>query len=210
MRSPFVAETLYHERNGSRAGDTTMNVKQLMTVEDVWNVPERDGMRYELIDGELTEVPGATVLHGLIAALVYKLIEGFVQQRDLGLVLPDGVGYVLRREPDQLRIPDVSFVSWNEVPDDGIPEGFWEGPPTLAVEIIWPHDRAVDIHDKVRVYLAAGTRLVWVLWPQQTSVTIYDADGQRELGPEGELDGRDVLPGFRARVGDLFEVRRRR
>lgn len=45
---------------------------------------------------------------------------------------------MLRREPDQLRIPDVSFVSWNEVPDDGIPEGFWEGPPTLAVEIISP------------------------------------------------------------------------
>lgn len=187
-----------------------MSVKHLLTAEDVLDLPETPGYTFELIDGELKEVPGATVLHGLIAALVYKLIEGFVQQRDLGLVLPDGVAYVLRRSPDQLRIPDVSFVAWHDVPDDGVPEGFWEGAPTLVVEIISPHDRAAEVHDKVREYLAGGTRLVWVLWPQQTSVTIYDADGQRELGPDDQLDGRDVLPGFHARVGDLFEVRRRR
>lgn len=187
-----------------------MNVKQRMTAEDVWDLPERDGMIYEMIDGELREVPGATVLHGLIVAVVFELIKGFARQHDLGLVLPDGVGYVLRRDPDQLRIPDVSFVAWDEVPDEGIPEAFWEGAPTLAVEIISPNDRAVDIHDKVRAYLTAGTRLVWVLWPQQTSVTVYDPDGQRELGPDDELGGGDVLPGFRVRVGDLFEVRRRR
>lgn len=187
-----------------------MNVKQLMTAEDILDLPERPGVRYELIDGELREVPGAGALHGLIALMVLNLVQDFVQRRGLGVVFADGVGYVLRRDPDQLRIPDVSFVAWDEVPDEGIPEGFWEGPPALAVEIVSSHDRAVDIHDKVRAYLSAGTRLVWVLWPQQTSVTIYDPAGQRELGPDDELDGGDVLPGFRVRVGDLFEVRRRR
>jgi Uma2 family endonuclease len=181
-----------------------------MTAEDVLDLPERPGMVCELVAGELREVPGAGALHGLIAAKVLDRIHGFVQQRDLGLVLPDGVGYVLSRDPDQLRIPDVSFVVWDKVPDDGIPDGFWEGSPTLAVEIISPQDWAVDIHAKVRGYLEAGTRQVWVLWPQQTSVTIYDPAGQRELGPDEELSGGDVLPGFRACVGDLFEVRRRR
>ena len=155
-------------------------------------------------------MPVATMLHGLIAAVVLRLIEGFVRQRDLGLALSDRVGYVLRREPDQLRILDVSFVAWSQVPEDGIPEGFWEGAPTLAVEIVSPHDRAADIHQKVRDCLDAGTRLVWVLWPQQTSVTVYDANGQRELGSDDQLDGGDVLPGFSAPVGSLFEVRRHR
>lgn len=187
-----------------------MNVRQLMTAEEVWELPERAGTTYELIDGELREVPGAGALHGLIAAMLYGLIHTFVREQDLGVVLGDGVGYVLRRDPDQLRIPDVSFVPWNDVPQEGVPEGFWERPPALAVEIISPQDRADDIHEKVREYLDAGTRQVWVLWPRRNSATVYDVEGQRELGPDDELDGRDVLPGFRVRAGDLFEVRRRR
>lgn len=187
-----------------------MSVKQLMTAENVLELPERPGFTFELIDGELRELPGATALHSLIALAVLKLIDPFVHERSLGIVFPDGVAYVLDRDPDQIRIPDVSFVAWHMVPDEGIPEGFWEGAPTLAVEVISPHDRAVDIHRKVRDYLDAGTRLVWVLWPQQSSVTVYDAGGQRELRAHDELEGGDVLTGFRVRVGDLFEVRRRR
>ncbi len=187
-----------------------MSVKHLLTAEDVLDLPEKPGYTIELIDGELREVPGAGALHGVIALMLIELLQGFVRQWSLGLVLPDGVGYVLRREPDQLRIPDVSFLAWSQVPEDGIPEGFWEGAPTLAVEIVSPHDRAADIHRKVHDYLDAGTRLVWVLWPQQTAVTVYDADGQRELGSDDQLDGGDVLPGFSVPVGDLFEVRRHR
>ena len=64
---------------------------------------------------------------------------------------------------------------------------------------------------KVREYLAAGTRLVWVLWPKHRSVTVHSPSGaSRDLGPEAELDGGDVLPGFRAPVAELFAVRRRR
>lgn len=187
-----------------------MNVKQLMTAEDVLRLPEKPGVTFELIDGELHDVPGATALHGLIAAMVHELIQGFVRQRDLGLVFPDGVGYVLDRDPDHIRIPDVSFVAWSEVPVDGVPERFWEGAPTLAVEVISSNDRAADIHRKVRDYLDAGTGVVWVLWPRPNSMTVYDRDGQRELVADDELDGGDALPGFRIRVGDVFEVRRRR
>ena len=79
------------------------------------------------------------------------------------------------------------------------------------MEIVSPGDRANDIHDKVREYLAAGTAMVWVLWPRSQSATVYGPDGSaRELGPDDELDGGDVLPGFRVRAGELFAVRRRR
>jgi Uma2 family endonuclease len=203
-----------HERVSSVKSVTsrseTMSVKQLMTAEDVLEMPEKPGFTFELIDGELREVPGAGALHNLVALMILKLVQGFVEQRDLGIVFSDGLGFVLRRDPDQLRIPDVSFVAWDQVPDDGIPEGFWEGAPVLAVEVISPHDRASDIHDRVRDYLDAGTRVVWVFWPRQTSVTVYDRDGQRELGADHQLGGGDALPGFTARVGDLFEIPRRR
>ena len=189
-----------------------MSVKQLVTAEDLRAMPEKPGVNYELVDGELVEVPGANPLHGLIMALVLRLIDAYVRERDLGLAFGDNTGYVLRRAPDQVRIPDVSFVSWAHVPEEGVPEeGFWPFAPDLAVEIVSPGDRANDVHDKVREYLAAGTALVWVLWPRPRSVTVHTPDGlMRELGPEAELDGGDVLPGIRVRVNELFEVRRRR
>ncbi len=180
---------------------------RLMTAEELWELPERPGVRYELVRGVPVEVPGAGALHNLIAALVYRLIYEFARTRNLGLVFTDGVAYILGHNPDTVRIPDASFVSRERIPESGIPEGFWPGAPDLAVEIVSPNDRAEDVHDKVRDYLAAGTRLVWVLWPKSRSLTVYTPDGQaRELGPEQELDGGDVLPGFRAPVAALFAV----
>ena len=189
-----------------------MTVKQLLTAEELWALPEVPGKRFELLDGELIEVPGANPLHGLLVELVLRLISAQARERDLGLAFADGTGYILGRGPDRVRIPDVSFVAWERVLAEGVPdEGFWPFAPDLAVEIVSPGDRADDVHSKVREYLAAGTRLVWVLWPRERAVTAHGLDGLiRELGPEDELDGGEVLPGFRVRVADLFAVRRRR
>jgi Uma2 family endonuclease len=181
---------------------------RLMTAEELWELPEQPGVRYELVRGVPVEVPGAGALRSLIAGVVLRLIHDRVHGRNLGLAFTTGPGFVLDRNPDTVRIPDASFVSRERIPESGIPEGFWPGAPDLAVEIVSPSDRAEDVHGKVRDYLAAGTRLVWVLWPKSRSLTVYTPDGQaREFGSEQELDGGDVLPGFRVRVADLFEVK---
>ena len=188
-----------------------MTVKQLMTAEELLALTEQPGLRYELVEGVLVEVPGAGALHGLIIELVVRLVGAFARERDLGLAFGDGVGYLLRRAPDVVRIPDASFVSWERVPAEGVPEGFWPGAPDLAVEVVSPGDRADDIHDKVREYLAAGTRLVWVLWPRHRAITIYEPGGRfTELGAGDTLDGGAVLPGFRVGVEAIFAIRRER
>jgi Uma2 family endonuclease len=186
-----------------------MSVKQRVTAEELWEMPEVPGKRLELADGELVEIPGAGALHTMIVFALARLLEDFVRQHDLGL--PDGLAYVLRRGPDHVRIPDVSFVAWERVPEEGIPEGFWEGPPTLAVEVVSPHDLAEDFYERVQDYLESGVCQVWVLWPRRRSVSIYRTDADtRELGPDARLDGGDALPGFSVRVSDLFEVGVRR
>lgn len=184
-----------------------MSVKQRVTAEELWEMPEIPGKRFELVRGELVEVPGTSALHNFIAAILYRMIDAFVRPRRLGIVATDGASYLIARQPDVLRIPDVSFVSRERVPGGGIPKGYWPFAPDLVVEVVSPSDRAADLRDKVREYLNAGTRLVWVAWPEDRSVTVYGAGGEvRELGEGDELDGGEVLPGFRAPVADLFTV----
>lgn len=94
------------------------------------------------------------------------------------------------------------------MPEGGVSEWFWEGAPTLAVEIVSPEDRAVDLRERIHDYHNAGSAHVWVLWPRQRSVSVYLANGEnRELGPEAMLEAQDILPGFSVRVGSHVEIR---
>lgn len=184
-----------------------MSVKQLITIDDLWEMPEKPGVRFELVDGKLIEVTGAGGIHTMIMVTLFRLLSEFSQRHQYGIVFPDGLGYILSPHPGRLRIPDVSFASRDRIPMDGIPEGFWPGPPDLAVEIVSPNDRAEDVHAKVGEYLESGARAVSVLWPRERSVTVSGTTGPvKELGPDDELDGGDVLPGFSVRVVEVFEV----
>lgn len=184
-----------------------MSVKHLVTAEELWEMPEVPGKRFELVDGEVVEVPGASVEHNLIVNQIGDLLRPFVRQHGLGLVLTDGTGHIIRRTPDRVLLPDVAFVSWERLPGRRAPEGYSPVPPDLAVEIVSPNDRASEVHDKVREYLDAGTGMVLVLWPSSRSATVYEPGATaRELGPDDELDGGDVLHGFRVRVADLFDI----
>jgi Uma2 family endonuclease len=186
-----------------------MSVKQqLVTAEELWEMPDVPDRRIELVDGEVVQVSPAGAVHTKIMFMLAKTLDNFVSRNGLGEVMPDNLAFVLQRGPDRVRVPDVSFIAAAHVPAEGLPEGFWEGPPTLAVEVVSPHDRANDIHERVQDYLAAGTQQVWVLWPRTRSVTVYVVDGApRELGPDAVLDGGEVLPGFTVQVSDLFEIR---
>lgn len=186
-----------------------MSVKhKLVTADELWNMPDPPGKRLELVDGEVVEVSPVTMRHGVIVIIVARLIDDYVRLNNLGMVAAGNVGYVLRRSPDRVRAPDISFVAWENVPESGLPErGFWEGPPALAIEVVSPDDRMNEIHAKVQHFLAAGTQQVWVLWPSQRTMTVYASNGSaQELGPDADVDGGDILPGFTARVGDLFEL----
>jgi Uma2 family endonuclease len=132
------------ERLNRRSVD--MSVKQqLVTAEELWHMPKVPGMRFELIDGEVVKVSPASIRHGVIASAVHDAIKLHVRQQDLGLVMGDNVGYVLRHDPDHMRAPDVSFLAWDSVPEGDDLERFGQGPPTLAVEVVSPNDRANDI-----------------------------------------------------------------
>ena len=188
-----------------------MTATTLITAQDLWDMPEVPGSRLELVNGVLVEMPTASLYHNLIAFLIGRLIESFASERDLGYTFVDGVSFVLRRDPDDVRGPDVSFLAKHRVTSIDMLLRPWDGAPDLAVEIISPNDRAADIHDKISAYQVAGTRLIWIVWPDARSITVYDARGTiGELRAGDILDGGDVLPGLSidvaTDVATLFEV----
>jgi len=198
----------YHDAQIVSPGRMHMIVKPLVTAEELQHMPNPLDRRRELVDGEVVEVSPVTQWHGVIVLRIAKLIDDHVQSHDLGITTAGDVGYVLRRDPDLVRAPDVSFVARDHVPESGPQRrGFSEGAPTLAVEVVSPDDRASEVHAKVQDFLRAGTRQVWVLWPDRRSVSVYlpNAD-TRELGPDAQLDGGELLPDFSVRVGDLFDA----
>jgi Uma2 family endonuclease len=177
-----------------------------MTVGDLYRMPD-DGRLYELEAGRLVSEPVPGARHGRVAAVLVELLGSFARGRELGVVLSNDAGYVLAREPDTVRGPDVSFISRKRYAEFGDLPAAFPGPPDLAVEVLSPGNTPPEIHAKVADYLAAGTRLVWVVDPETERAAVYRSLlSPRTLGPDDELDGEDVLPGFRVRVGEICRI----
>lgn len=187
-----------------------MSVKQkLVTAEEFWEMPDPLDTRIELVDGVVREKPPLGVKAGFAKGNLLTALSRFVKQHELGLVLP-GLGCVLERNHDTVRIVESCFIAWDRVPEGEPSEWFWEGAPTLAVEVVSHLAKAADVHWRVSDFVEAGRLRVWVVWSDTSSVTVHRPDAtSSELGPESPPESGDVLPGFSVRVGDLFEVPRR-
>lgn len=114
---------------------------------------------------------------------------------------------MMRIAPHLVRMPDVSFVSWERlgarvVPSTPIPDLA----PDLAVEVLSPGNRAREMERKRREYFDAGVPLVWYVNPRRKTVRVYTSyDDVITLGPEDTLTGGTVLPGLALPVGQIFE-----
>lgn len=158
----------------------------------------------ELVRGELVMVPPAGYAHGSIAGRITAALGEFVAPRKLGDVLSAKPGFVIARDPDTVRAPDVAFVRAERVPA-GAPTRFFEGAPDLAVEVLSPDDRAGEVNAKVRDWLDAGCRMVWVVDPSARGVLVYRSRRHiAVLTASDTISGGEVLPGFSLRVADIF------
>lgn len=175
----------------------------LMTAEQLWELPD-DGMRHELVRGELRTMTPAGYRHGRIAARIVGRIDAHVSQHDLGDVLSSETGFTLERGPDTVRAPDAAFVRADRVPSPDADKGFAELAPDLVVEVVSPGDRWTEVTEKAFMWLDAGVRLVWIVDPAKRFAVVHRPEGATRLHGDDELDGEDVLPGFRLALHDLF------
>jgi Uma2 family endonuclease len=173
------------------------------TERDVIEIHDRENRLCELLDGTLLEKTVGNYESNLAAILIQMLGE-FVRKNDLGIVMPpDGM---MRLAPGLVRLPDVSFISWDRLPGRKVPKKeIWDLAPDLAVEVISRGNTRQEMTRKLADYFSAGVRLVWYVYPVTGEVQVYEApDKFVTLAAQNTLDGGEVLPGFRLPLSTLF------
>jgi Uma2 family endonuclease len=176
--------------------------KKPLTVEQFW--VEYAGQPYELIRGKVVPVSPTDFAHSVVTSRVVALLCSRTEDiRRRGGVITVDAGFMLG--PDTVCSADCAFLSHEQVEAMPTPDTYVPFAPVLAVEVVSSHDSAAIIRDKVAQYRAAGTRLVWVIYPSLRKVDVFLPDGSaHELDEHSTLDGGDVLPDVQIAVAELF------
>jgi Uma2 family endonuclease len=208
-----------------------MVTTQRMTFADLMAQPD-DGYLHELVRGKILRVPpqatghGRSSRHGFVEAALVEAIGRHLYDHAVSLGWQEthgrkvrnelvgrlmsgeaGVRFSLPDDPDQTRGLDVGYLSPEQVArlEDVPNDEYIREMPVLVVEVISPSETAEYINEKVADYLAAGARLVWLLYPRTRTAMVHRADGTAHTIPaDGSLDGEDVLPGFSEPLFNIF------
>jgi Uma2 family endonuclease len=168
--------------------------------------PERANRWFELVRGEVIELPPPMKPHGVVAVRVGRILGNFAEEAGKGYLTSNDSGVILERDPDTVRGPDIAYYEDATTFEELHPK-YGEVPPRLAVEILSPTDRAKQVTRKITDYLNNGVELVWLLDPEDRLVTVYRPDKKPViLQGDQQLTAEPVLPGFRCLVSEFFRL----
>jgi Uma2 family endonuclease len=174
--------------------------------EELQSLPD-DGFNHEVVDGELVMSPKNNFIHGRICSRLLIALGNFNNAHRLGVILDSSTGFWMFNR--NCRAPDVSFIPRSRIEAlkfNLSSRKFFPGAPDLAVEILSPNNTRSEMDRRLRDFFASGTQLAWLIDPDTNSVEVCRSLTQRRLiGPGGELEGEDLLPGFRHPINDLFK-----
>ena len=178
--------------------------EKLLTAEEFERLPD-DGKRYELIDGELREMPPTAHWHGEVESNIVIRLGGYVQAHGFGSVSCGEILYIVHRNPDRVRAADIAFIRQHRVPPLEARQHIMEVIPDLVIEILSKHDTVEEISGRIDDWLNAGVQVLWVVDPFRRTVTIYQPGRDPTLlGEHGILEADPVVPDFRCPVAEIF------
>ena len=168
--------------------------------EDYIAQPDKRGRSFELINGEIIEKT-PTMQHGVIAGNIFGHIWNFSREKGIGRVAQE-VRHSVETDDKNARLPDVSY--YMDASKPIVRQGATPYLPDLAVEVKSPDDSYKELRDKANYYLANGTRMVWLVYPEKQAVEVLTLDDFDYVDENGTHHGGDVLPGFKLAVKDIF------
>jgi Uma2 family endonuclease len=170
---------------------------------DKISVENGDGL-YEVVNGQRVELLVSAFEINIASELLAHL-RPYARSKCLGRAVAE-VLFLLAMVGTKRR-PDVAFVSYHRWPRERrVPRGeAWEVVPNLAVEVVSASNSAEEVLAKIREYFQAGVQRVWVIYPTEELVYVYDSPTHNcILARNDQLDGEDILPGFHLPVAALF------
>ncbi len=173
------------------------------TEEDVIQIEAHEDRLCELEDGILVEKPTGWY-ESMLAGIIITEISVFLRENDLGKVL--GADGTIKILPGIVKIPDVSFISWDRWPKERLPRRPIPALiPDLVIEVLSETNTKREMDGKLRRYFESGVRLIWYIDPEtHTAQAFTGVENVIEIEPDGTIDGQDVLPGFQLSLLDLF------
>ncbi len=163
--------------------------------------PENADRLFELINGEIVEkVP--TQRHGVISVNITTPLKLDIKRRGSGRVSVES-RHQLPNDPDNARLPDISYYA--DASQLSISRGAVPTMPDLAIEIKSPEDSYTTLRDKAGYYLANGTKVVWLVYPEKRAVEVLTLDDFEFFYEDDMIEGGDLLPGFSLPVREIFE-----
>jgi Uma2 family endonuclease len=173
----------------------------LITAEELFLL-ENNGMRHELVKGELLTMSPTKRKHGRIVANLTIRLGHYVLTHKLGAMYAAETGFKLASNPDTVLAPDIAFIRG---PVDDSSESDGDGAPDLVVEVQSPNGRKAKVEEKAARWLTLGASVVWLIDPKRRTVQIHlSNDDPQTLTEDDELTGGDLIPGFSVRVFEIF------
>ncbi len=206
--APSVRFHHHGRRTETRMATPARGLVMLMTVDEYLVHPSPEGVKTELVRGELRLSPSPGIPHGCAVFSIVGMLMAYVRPCRLGRVFGDSVGYELVQLPRTVRVPDASFVRADRVPPQGFGHGtrLFDFAPDLAVEVMSPSETASQLQEKLDDFLSAGTTLIWVVDPVRRTVRIVSTTVPETLLHESDtMTGGHVLPEFSCVVEEIFD-----
>jgi Uma2 family endonuclease len=181
------------------AATQPVTAEQLLMMRD-------DGLRYELVKGELKQMAPASHEHGRVTMNISGPLDHHVRTNKIGIVFAAETGFRLAAAPDTVRAPDVAFIGLRRYRQTGEMPGYWPGAPDLAIEVVSPGDSYAEVQEKVIEWLDGGASAVVVANPRKRVISVYRSLKDVVLLREGDiLQLADIVPGFSLPVKAVFD-----
>jgi Uma2 family endonuclease len=160
---------------------------------------------FEMIDGELVEMPDMGVESSHVAGEIFGFIREWNRTARHGVALTSEAPFAcFPGDPRKTRKPDVSFIVCDPLTFQA-PRGSYTSAPDLIIEVLSPSNTMTDIAERVDDFLAAGMKLAWVIDPVlRTALIHYPDDTIKKVRDGGMLSGESVLPGFTLPLADVL------
>lgn len=208
----MVSETQPFQATTSRVTTRKPRARKPVTP-DQFLMMDVGNRRAELIDGKVIYMAPAGGEHGFYALEIGAEIRNYVKKHKLGIGCAAETGFRLFPDRNTVRAPDAAFISSqtlerhrDQMDGQTRTAKFWPFAPDLAVEVVSPGDKVEDVEAKVADWFAGGTQLVWVVHPKSRTIHVFRSATQVQiLSADDELDGEDVVPGFRCPISDIFD-----